>query len=110
MPRYVETLVDRQAFSLDAILDVVLEQSSIFLHEGRDLLIDEFGKDYGVYFSILALIASSKTSRQAIESILGTTVGGYLERLENHFNIIVTTHQMLALINHSDKRTQAVGL
>lgn len=96
VPRYVETLVDRQAFSLDAILDVVLEQSSIFLHEGRDLLLDEFGKDYGVYFSILALIASSKTSRQAIESILGTTVGGYLERLENHFNIIKKIRPVLA--------------
>ena len=51
-------------------------------------MIDEFGKDYGNYFSILSLIASSKTERGEIESILEMPVGGYLDKLENEYNII----------------------
>ena len=31
------------------------------------MIIDEFGKDYGIYFSILSLISSSKTARGEIE-------------------------------------------
>jgi AAA+ ATPase superfamily predicted ATPase len=52
------------------------------------VLIDEFGKDYGNYFSILSLIASSKTDRGQIESTLNMDVGGYLDRLEKEYNII----------------------
>jgi AAA+ ATPase superfamily predicted ATPase len=52
------------------------------------LLIEEFGKEYTTYFSILSLISSSKTSRSEIESILGENVGGYLDRLENEYTII----------------------
>ncbi|MDL2224417.1 DUF234 domain-containing protein [Bacteroidales bacterium OttesenSCG-928-M06] len=58
------------------------------MDEGRDVLIDEFGKDYGNYFSILSLIASSKTERGQIESTLNMDVGGYLDRLEKEYNII----------------------
>jgi AAA+ ATPase superfamily predicted ATPase len=36
----------------------------------------------------LALIASAKTSRSAIESILEKNIGGYLDRLENEYTII----------------------
>ena len=88
--QYVELLADNHAFNLDTILDVFFENSSIFIHEGRDILIEEFGKDYTTYFSILSLIASSKTSRPEIESILNKSIGGYLERLENDFGIIKT--------------------
>ena len=52
------------------------------------LIVDEFGKDYGNYFSILTLIASSKTSRAEIEGAMNMPVGGYLERLENDYNLI----------------------
>ena len=52
------------------------------------MLIEEFGKEYNTYFSILSLIASSKTARVEIESILGKNIGGYLDRLENEYTII----------------------
>jgi len=52
------------------------------------VLIEEFGRDYSTYFSILSLIASSKTSRPEIESILEMSVGGFLDKLENQFGII----------------------
>ena len=86
--KYVEILVNHHAFELDTILDVFFENGSLFIHEGRDILIEEFGKDYTVYFSILSLIASSKTSRSELESILQKSTGGYLERLEHDFNLI----------------------
>ena len=68
--KYVEILINHNALELDTILDVFFENGSLFIHEGRDILIEEFGKDYTVYFSILSLIASSKTSRSELESIL----------------------------------------
>ena len=86
--KYVELLVNKKAFTLKKILNEVFRENSLFIDEGRNVLIEEFGKDYITYFSILSLIASSKTSRSEIESILEVSVGGYLERLENDFNLI----------------------
>jgi len=86
--KYIEQLVNKKAFTRKAILDTLFTEESFFLDEGRNVLIDEFGKDYGNYFSILSLIASSKTDRSQIESILNMDVGGYLDRLEREYNII----------------------
>ncbi len=86
--KYVEILVRKRAFTRKKILDEIFREESFFMDEGRNVLIEEFGREYGIYFSILSLIASSRTSRSEIESILGTTVGGYLDRLENDFNLI----------------------
>ncbi len=101
--KYVELLADNKAFDLDSILGVFFDNSSVFIHEGRDILIEEFGKDYTTYFSILSLIASSKTSRSEIESILSKSIGGYLDRLENDFGIIKTIKPIFAKPN---SRTQ----
>ena len=86
--KYIEQLVVRKAFTKEKILNTVLTPGSYFLEEGKDVLIDEFGKDYNNYFSILALIASSKTSRGDIESTLNMPIGGYLDKLENEYSII----------------------
>ncbi len=86
--KYIEQLVQAKAFTKRRILDNLFKENSYFLDEGRDVLIDEFGKDYGNYFSILSLIASSKTERSEIESILEMPVGGYLDKLEKEYNII----------------------
>jgi len=86
--KYVELLIEAGAYTLDAILNEIFSDNSNFLDEGKNVLIDEFGKDYGNYFSILSLIASSKTSRVEMESILEMQIGGFLERLENDFGII----------------------
>ncbi|HHV04265.1 MAG: ATP-binding protein [Bacteroidales bacterium] len=94
--KYIEQLVVCEAFTKNAILNAVFQEDSFFLDEGRDVLIGEFGKDYGNYFSILSLIASSKTNRSAIESILNISVGGYLDRLEKDFNIIKRIRPFMA--------------
>ncbi|HPT30660.1 MAG TPA: ATP-binding protein [Prolixibacteraceae bacterium] len=86
--KYIELLISKRAFTLKKMLDEMLRENSLFIDEGRNVLIEEFGKDYSTYFSILSLISSSKTSRSEIESILETSIGGFLERLENDFNLI----------------------
>ncbi len=94
--KYIEQLVIRKAFTKDKILKAVLSPSSYFLEEGKDVLIEEFGKDYNNYFSILSLIASSKTSRGDIESTLNMPIGGYLDKLENEYNIIQRIRPFMA--------------
>lgn len=86
--KYVENLVNVNAFSLDNILEEIFKPNSLFLEEGKNVLVEEFGKDYATYFSILSLIASSKTSRPEIESILETSVGGFLDKLEIDYGLI----------------------
>ncbi len=86
--KYVELLCKQRALKFDKMIETVIDDGSFFLSEGRDMLVDEFGKDYHIYFSILSLIASSKTSRSEIESILEKSVGGYLENLEKEYMLI----------------------
>ncbi|MBW6537740.1 MAG: ATP-binding protein [Mariniphaga sp.] len=86
--KYTELFADKKAFTLQRMLGEIFRENSLLIDEGKNLLIEEFGKDYTTYFSILSLIASSKTSRSDIESILGKNIGGYLDRLENEYQII----------------------
>jgi len=97
--KYVELLVQNKLFSLEAILSHLFSENSLFLEEGKNLLIEEFGKEYGTYFSILSLIAAGKTARSAMESILEMPVGGYLDRLENHYGLIKKVRPILAKPN-----------
>lgn len=76
--KYIEQLVIRKAFTKQAIFKTIFREGSYFLEEGKSVLVDEFGKDYGNYFSVLSLIANSKTERGAIESTLNMPVGGFL--------------------------------
>lgn len=86
--KYVENFVLAEAFTLESMLEEIFKTGSLMLEEGKNVLIEEFGKDYSTYFSILTLIASCKTSRPEIESILETSVGVYLDKLEKDFGII----------------------
>ena len=94
--KYVELLVDAKAFTSNQILNEIFSENSLFLNEGKNVLIDEFGKDYANYFSILMLIASSKTSRTDMESIMGMNIGGFLDRLENEFALITKVRPILS--------------
>lgn len=99
VPKYVELLAQVQAFSLGAILNEIFAENSLFIEEGRNVLVEEFGKDYGNYFSILSLIASGKTARPEIESMMGIQVGGFLDRLENEYGLIRKVRPLLAKPN-----------
>lgn len=86
--KYVQLLVDAGATTKEKMLNQIVKADSIFLGEGKAILIEEFGKDYGVYFSILSAIARGKTSRSEIESVVGREIGGYLTKLENEYEVI----------------------
>jgi hypothetical protein len=86
--KYVQLLVDAGATTKTTMLDQIIKADSIFLGEGKAILIEEFGKDYGIYFSILSAIARGKTSRSGIENVVGKEIGGYLTKLENEYEII----------------------
>ena len=86
--KYVELFVDNHALTLETMVELMTQSNSSFIMEGKNLLIEEFGKEYTTYFSILACIASGYTSRSAIESYLRREVGGYLTRMENDFSIV----------------------
>ena len=86
--KYVQLLVDAGATTKSAMLNQIIKADSIFLGEGKAILIEEFGKDYGTYFSILSAIARGKTSRSEIENVVGKEIGGYLTKLEKEYEII----------------------
>ena len=59
------------------------------MDEGRVALGQEFGKDSGIYFSILASIATGRTSYAEIRNITGAEIGGQLTKLEKSYQFIV---------------------
>ena len=88
VPRYQELLFDNGCFSKNEIMDFIFQKDSPFLLEGQNLLISEFGKEYGTYFSILELLSEGKTARSEIESIMNKNAGGFLDRLEKDYDVI----------------------
>ena len=86
--KYVNQLVDAGALDKDAMIRYIVSANSTFLNEGKNNLIEEFGKDYGTYFSILSCIARGKNTRSEIEDVIGKEVGGYLTNLENDYELI----------------------
>ncbi|MDE5610796.1 MAG: ATP-binding protein [Odoribacter sp.] len=86
--KYVQLLVDAGATTKTKMLDQLIKADSIFLGEGKAILIEEFGKDYGTYFSILSAIARGKTSRSEIEHVIGKEIGGFLTKLEKEYEVI----------------------
>ena len=86
--KYVNLLVDAGALDKDSMILHVVSPNSTFLNEGKNNLIEEFGKDYGTYFSILSCIARGKNTRSEIEDMIGREVGGYLTNLETDYELI----------------------
>lgn len=86
--KYVQLLMDSGATTKVKMLNHIIRPDSTFLSEGKAILIEEFGKDYGVYFSILSAIARGKTTRSEIENVVGKEIGGYLTKLEREYEVI----------------------
>lgn len=93
--KYVQLLMDSGATTKTKMLNHIVRADSIFIGEGKAALIEEFGKEYGVYFSILSAIARGKTSRAEIEKVIGKEIGGYLTKLENDYGIISKKQPLL---------------
>jgi len=86
--RYVEILLDAGAYTRDKMIDEIVRLSSIFISEGRNHLLEEFGSEGSVYFTILTSIATGHNERGEIETAVGKGIGGQLASLEDTFEII----------------------
>ena len=87
--KYVELFVDRKKFAEKKMLDMFFERDSYFLPEGKNMLVDEFGKDYGIYFSILTLVAQGRNTRSELENALNIKeLSGYLKNLSEEYGLI----------------------
>lgn len=97
--KYVELLMDAHAVNKDKMIDAVCQNGSVFLNEGTELLVGEFGKRYQVYLSIMQLIANSMTTQSQIDSVIGGNNGRYLATLEEEYNLIHKVRPMFAKPN-----------
>ena len=57
--------MDAGAFTFDAMLDTIVREDSPFVDEGRSVLVDEFGRDYGTYFSILSAVRICRSFKRS---------------------------------------------
>ena len=105
VPWYVSLLLDRGKTRCDDMLAALAEESSPFINEGKNILIEEFGTDYVTYFSILTCIASGLKTRSEIENELGyNNIGPYLVKLEDYYKIITKSLPIYAKENSKKVR------
>ncbi|WP_195333122.1 ATP-binding protein [Bacteroides salyersiae] len=97
VPKYVELFCDNQMLSVDEMISFMVRENSPFTDEGKNLLIEEFGKKYATYFSILSAISGGINTQPGIEAALGDkSIGGQIKRLIEDYNIIVRQRPILA--------------
>lgn len=97
IPKYVELFCDNGALSVQAMIEFMVRENSPFTDEGKNLLIEEFGKNYATYFSILSAISGGINTQPGIEYALGDkSIGGQIKRLIEDYNIITRHRPLLA--------------
>ncbi|MBN1987444.1 MAG: AAA family ATPase [Prolixibacteraceae bacterium] len=104
IPKYIELFCDSGRLHVDGMIEFMVRDNSSFTEEGKNLLIEEFGKNYATYFSILSAISGGINTQPKIESALGDkSIGGQLKRLIEDYQIIVRQRPVF-----SKEGTQAV--
>ncbi len=97
VPKYIELFVDAEALTKDGMIRYICKPDSPFIEEGRKLLIQEFGRKYGTYFSILEAISEGYNTQAEIATYLGSkSIGGQLSKLEETYNLIGKKRPMWA--------------
>lgn len=90
VPKYIELFINNGCTDLDSMVSFMTRPDSQFIDEGRNLLIQEFGKNYGTYFSILSLIANGELTQKDIQAKMEDkkSIGGQLKILEEDYLLI----------------------
>lgn len=97
VPKYVELMCENIKLSTDEMINFMVRQNSVFTDEGKNLLIEEFGKNFGIYFSILSAISGGINTQPSIEASLGNkNIGGQIKRLIEDYNIIIRQRPILS--------------
>lgn len=100
VPKYVELFCDNRSLSVNEMIEFMVRENSSFTDEGKNLLIEEFGKNYATYFSILSAISGGINTQPEIETTLGNkSIGGQLKRLIEDYNIIQRQRPILSKEN-----------
>lgn len=60
VPKYIELLLDKGCFTMQKMIDSVVQENSIFLEEGNVLLIQEFGKNTGIIMQSSRLLLQGR--------------------------------------------------
>lgn len=97
--KYVAQLMDDGCKTWEDMIRDVCRPSSIFLEEGTELLVGEFGRKFQIYYSILQLIAAGMTSQSEIDSIVEKNTGRYLDTLETEYSLVNKLRPMWAKPN-----------
>ena len=104
--RYVQQLMDGHALDRESMIRFIFQEGSSFIDEGLMILVQEFGKDYGIYFSILSAIAAGATDHAQIKNEIGTDVGTFLSRLENDYSLVRRKVPLFADIRQKNSHYQ----
>ena len=111
VPKYVELFMDRHCTNMESMVNFMLQPESPFLTEGQALLIQEFGKKYGNYFSILSAISNGKNTLAEIETAMGgASLGGQLKRLEEDYDLIKKKRPIFSKENSQSVRYEVTDL
>ena len=105
VPKYVELLCENCDLSISGMRDYIVRDNSMFTDEGKNLLIEEFGKDYAIYFSILSSIASGINTQADIERNIGdVSIGGQLKRLIEDYSLIKRHRPIMSKVRTQNVR------
>lgn len=104
--KYVALLMDAKATTKTKMLKYALSADSPFLTEGTELMVSEFGRDYGTYFSILQLIAKGMTTQSEIDSVIGKNTGAYLGNLCEDYTFISRNLPVLSKVGSRNIKWQ----
>ncbi len=105
VPKYVELLMDNGCTSMESMVDYMTGPDSQFLDEGRNMLIQEFGRQYATYFSILGVVASGEVTLPQIEAALGEkSLGGQMRILEEDYGLVRKKRPLRARENSKSVR------
>src|SRR5690554_320399 len=97
VPKYVELFCDNNKLTVNEMISFMVRENSPFTDEGKNLLIEEFGKNYATYFSILSAISGGINTQSEIEAKLGNkSLGGQIKRLIEDYGILNRQRPILA--------------
>lgn len=94
IPFYYNYISEREGYGkalLDFFKEDILDENSILLNEGKEILIEEFGKDYSTYFSILEAIACGATTVSRISDVSGITISS----LSRYLSDLMEDHEII---------------
>ncbi len=69
--------MDGGSIDKERMTEKMVAKNSYFIYEGKNMLIEEFGKGYARYFDIMQLISSGCTTRSDMENATKSELSGH---------------------------------